>query len=335
MGKRRLPSEFEAQSFVQLIFPHAQSDWMPYLEEASQTFAAITAAIAKYEQCLIICDNIKRVQSYFNDYANLSFIQYQSNDTWARDCSAITIFEEGEAAILDFTFNGWGGKFEATLDNDMTSSIASFYDKSVKTIDLVLEGGAIESNGDGILLTTSQCLLNPNRNPHLSKEEIEAKLNYHFGTQKILWLEHGYLSGDDTDSHIDTLARFVSKESIMYVQCTDSEDEHYQALHAMEKELYTLRDQSGKAFHLIPLPMCEAIYFDGERLPATYANFLLINHSVLVPTYNTPQDGKALEIFQQTFPKREIIAVDCSVLIRQHGSLHCVTMQFPKSVKLH
>lgn len=331
-----LPAEFEEQSFVQLIFPHKNSDWAPYLEEASQTFVAIATAIIKFQPCLIICDEIARVKSYFQAHDNLYFIHAQTNDTWARDCSAISVVDTDtqEATVIDFTFTGWGNKFPATLDNALTKNIASVYNAKYQKERFILEGGAIESNGEGLLLTTAQCLMNPNRNIKLTQKfEIEAILRQTLGITKTLWLTQGYLVGDDTDSHIDTLARFVDTNSIIYVSCNDKNDEHYEALKGMETQLKSLRNAENKPFNLIALPMTTPIFYNNERLPATYANFLIINHAVLVPTYQDIHDEAALNIIKSTFPTREVIGIDCSILIRQHGSLHCVTMQFPKQVK--
>ena len=332
---KRLPAEYEPQSFVQLIFPHANSDWSPYLQEASENFVAIAMAIAKFEKCLIICDDINRVKVYFSSTENIYFIQEESDDTWARDCSGITVLEDERPTVIDFTFTGWGNKFDSSLDNALTSKVTKYYDAAYLKQRFILEGGAVESNGEGILLTTTECLLNPNRNVKLTQKfEIESILEENLGIQKVLWLDHGYLAGDDTDSHIDTLARFVDEETIAYVQCLDKDDEHFEALSKMEKELRAFRDLEGRPFNLIALPMTDPIYYDGERLPATYANFLIINGAVLVPTYRGPQDEEALHIIKRAFSEREVIGVDCSVLIRQHGSLHCVTMQFPAQVTL-
>jgi agmatine/peptidylarginine deiminase len=333
---RYFPAEFEPQSFVQLIFPHPQSDWAPYLEEARQCFVNIATAIARYQPCLLICDDVELVKSYFGNQENLIFIAYQSDDTWARDCSALSVIdeEEDEAILLDFTFTGWGGKFDASRDNAMSSAIKTVYGTPMKKIDLILEGGGVETNGAGSLLTTAECLLNPNRNSHLTKAQTEAILKKEFGVEQILWLNHGYLAGDDTDSHIDTLARFIDTDTIMYVKCDDKEDEHYDALKKMESELQTLRDIEGEPFNLIALPMCQPHFYEDERLPATYANFLIINDAVLLPVYNDPHDAEAIAICKKAFHGRDIIPIDCSVLIRQHGSLHCVTMQFPEEVSL-
>ncbi len=333
---RYFPAEFEPQSFVQLIFPHPKSDWVEYLEEARSCFVNIANAISRYEPCLIICDDVELVKSYFTLNDNLIFVHYQTNDTWARDCSALSVIDEedDEAILLDFTFTGWGGKFDASADNAMSVNLAKIYGAPMEKIDLILEGGGVESNGIGALLVTSECLLNPNRNSHLNKQQTEEILKTQLGVEQILWLNHGYLAGDDTDSHIDTLARFIDTDTIMYVKCDDKNDEHYDELSKMEKELKALRDSDNEPFNLIALPMTSPIFYDDERLPATYANFLIINDAVLLPIYNDSHDEEAIKIFKRAFRDRDIIPIDCSVLIRQHGSLHCVTMQFPEDVGL-
>jgi agmatine deiminase len=204
----------------------------------------------------------------------------------------------------------------------------------MEKVDLILEGGGVESNGIGSLLVTAECLLNPNRNSHLDKKQTEVILKQEFGVEQILWLNHGYLAGDDTDSHIDTLARFIDTNTIMYVKCEDKNDEHYDALKKMEEELQNFRNLDDEPFDLIALPMTQPHFYDNERLPATYANFLIINGAVLLPIYNDPHDKEAISICERAFRGRNIIPIDCSVLIRQHGSLHCVTMQFPEDVSL-
>src|SRR3990167_2120526 len=299
---RRLIAEFEKQSFTQIIFPHAKSDWVDYLEEAQETFVNIINAITKYQECLVVCDDVESVKSRFKENENLYFVEYETNDTWARDCSALCIEDGNSIKLLDFTFTGWGLKFEASKDNAMSSAIKKCYDKELKKVDLILEGGALESNGVETILTTSECMLNKNRNAKSSRDQMSKKLQDEFGMSRILYLNHGYLAGDDTDSHVDSLARFIDEKSIMYVQCTDESDEHFGELKLMEDELQAFRDEYG--FRLIALPMSDACYFDGERLPATYANFLFINDAVLVPTYGVKQDEEALEIFKETFPTR-------------------------------
>jgi len=325
---KRLIAEFQRQIFTQIIFPHEKTDWKCCLKDAKKTFVNIVNEIIKYQKCLVICNDVEYVKNYFTDNKNLYFKEYETDDTWARDISAISVEENNEIKLLNFTFNGWGAKFEAFKDDKMTEKIMP---NAIKC-DFILEGGAIDCNGDGIILTTSKCMLNKNRNSSLDVNQITQKLKDFFNAEHILYLNHGYLAGDDTDSHIDTLARFISKESIMYVKCDDINDEHYHELKLMEEELQMIAKEQN--LQLIALPMCDALYFEGERLPATYANFLFVNGAVLVPTYGVSQDKKALEIFKNTFHDRDIIGIDCSVLIRQHGSLHCVSMNFPANVSV-
>jgi agmatine/peptidylarginine deiminase len=329
---KRLIAEFEEQSFTQIIFPHAATDWAPYLREAEESYINIINTIIQFQKCLVICNDKEKVQKHFTPHKNLFFTEYTTDDTWARDCSALCVSQEDTIELLDFTFNGWGDKFEATKDNLLSKRVQKCYSAPLKKIDFVLEGGAVESNGEDTILTTSACMLNPNRNPKLNNIEITQQLKNTFGAKHILYLNHGYLAGDDTDSHIDTLARFISSDTIMYVQCRDKEDEHYHQLQLMEEELQMIAQERG--LQLIPLPFADACFYEGERLPATYANFLFVNGAVLVPTYNVTQDKTALEIFQKTFSQKEIIPIDASILIRQHGSLHCITMNFAASVTL-
>jgi agmatine deiminase len=355
---RHFPSEWATQSAIQFTFPHEDSDWQPMLDVVIPCFVGLIQAVSKHQKVVVICKNsvetakILRGPSISNFGFRMSderegsviltnencfpieLIELESNDTWARDHGGITVFDNGKPVLLDFIFNGWGLKFAANHDNLLTQKL---FDKGVFTIEtiekvgLVLEGGGVESDGEGTLMTTAECLLSPNRNPHLSKKDIEKRLKKLFGVRRILWLNNGYLAGDDTDSHIDTLARFCDTHTICYVQCLDKKDEHYKALKAMEKELKTFKKADGTPYNLVPLPMSDAIFDeDGERLPATYANFLIINGAVLVPTYGVKQDEKALEILRGCFPDREIVGLDCRPLIYQHGSLHCVTMQFPE-----
>lgn len=334
---RRLPAEWEAQSAVQLTFPHAGTDWADILPEVLPCFLQIAQTISRYQRVLIVCDNPSELGQTLKqlDIPNCVLAKVPSNDTWARDHGGITIEENGQPVILDFVFNGWGLKFPADKDNLITRHLYNIgvFEAGIRHGGMVLEGGALESDGQGTLLSTTECLLSPNRNPHMSKAEIEAYLKDLFGLQRVLWLDHGYLAGDDTDSHIDTLARFCTPDTIAYVKCTDSSDEHFNALQKMELELQGFRTMEGKPYHLVPLPWPDACYdTDGHRLPATYANFLMINGAVLVPTYQVAQDAAALEIFREVFPSHEIIGIDCRPLILQHGSLHCVTMQYPDGV---
>jgi agmatine deiminase len=243
-----------------------------------------------------------------------------------------------EPTLLDYEFNGWGGKYAYALDNLITRRLhtqGAFGAAPLETVNLILEGGSIEVDGQGTLLTTARCLLAPTRNHGRTRAQIETTLAEQLGITRFLWLEHGYLAGDDTDSHIDTLARLCDANTIAYVTCDDPADEHYAELQAMEKELQAFRTAAGQPYRLVPLPWPRARYDDGgARMPATYANFLIINDAVLVPTYDDPADQIALERLRDCFPGRTVIGIDCLPLIYQHGSLHCVTMQIPAGVLL-
>jgi len=335
-AKKVMPAEWEKQRAVLMSFPHEETDWHdPHntaeLEASLSPFIRIAQAIAYGEAVYIICKDKEKISKMFCSTRNLTFIEIPTNDTWIRDYGYISIKENDEVKLLDFTFDGWGGKFEASLDNAVNTALHQkgyLGTTPLEQIDFVLEGGSIESDGEGNILTTSTCLCNPNRNGGLTKQEIEEKLHTYLGAQRVLWLDHGHLAGDDTDSHIDTLARFVNKTTITYVKCEDKEDEHYEALKQMEGQLQSFTTTEGKPYRLIPLPMCEAKYNDKKkRLPATYANFLITNDALIYPTYEDKNDTKAGEIFKEVFPDREIIPVNCLKLIEQGGSLHCSTMQ--------
>jgi agmatine deiminase len=333
---RRLPAEWEVQDAVQLTLPHPGTDWAERLNDVMPCFLNIINTISKHQMVILVGDAewIRQEGLEFEQPDRIIFANLPTNDTWARDHSGITIaLQNGKFELLDFIFNGWGLKFPADKDNLITAGLdqLAFFEAKHRHAGMVLEGGGIESDGQGTLLTTAECLLSPNRNPHLSKKEVEQRLKSLFGVDRILWIEHGYLAGDDTDSHIDTLARFCTPDTICYVQCTDSSDEHFGALKKMEDELKSFRKADGKPYNLVPLPMSDAIYDEeGNRLPATYANFLFINGAILLPIYQVPQDAEAIAIFENLFPNHQIYPIDCRPLIYQHGSLHCVTMQYPK-----
>lgn len=333
------PPEWYPQSAVQLTWPHKGTDWSDMLDEVLPCFVNIAREVLQREKLLIVCQESAEVKAQLGpvNEANLFLYEFPSNDTWARDHGGISLFVDGKPCLCDFSFNAWGMKFPANFDNQLTFSLygaQAFCPEVVyeNCMPFVLEGGSLESDGVGTLLTTSECLLSVNRNDSLSKEEIEAYLLDRFGLKRVLWLDSGFLEGDDTDSHIDTLARFCDTETIAYVQPgEDPVDIHFEELKQMEQELQHFRTLDGKPYRLIGLPMADSVYFDGDRLPATYANFLIINGAVLVPTYGSPKDALAIKQLQLAFPNREIVGVFCLPLLKQHGSLHCVTMQFPES----
>ncbi|MDR2233203.1 MAG: agmatine deiminase family protein [Tannerella sp.] len=342
MSKVILPAEWHPQSAVQLTWPHEDTDWAPMLDEVIPCFVEIACAIMRFETVLIVCRDEKEVRGQLGDIddSRVIFREIPSNDTWARDHGGITVLDDGRPVVYDFVFNGWGMKFPANHDNLITGLMFQYnvFDWDVDVINMqpfVLEGGSIESDGQGTLLTTFGCLCSLNRNEYLRKEQLEERLKLFFGLSRILWLKGGHLEGDDTDSHIDTLARFCDERTIAYVQCEDADDIHYLDLKAMEDELKSFRTADGQRYRLIPLPMADKVVWDGRRLPATYANFLIINGAVLVPFYQSAQDEVVRLILQDVFPDREIIGINCLPLLKQHGSLHCVTMQYPKEIKFN
>ena len=337
MPKILFPAEWHRQSGVQITWPHSDTDWCEMLDEVVTCYIAFSKEILKREKLLIASPEPEEIEHFFTEEGqrNLILAEIKSNDTWARDHGGISVFIDGKPHIFDFGFNAWGLKFAANFDNLITRELfrQEIFQPQIQYrnhLDFILEGGSVESDGKGTLLTTSQCLLAPNRNEPLTQWEIEEYLIRSFGVQRVLWLNHGYLAGDDTDNHIDTLARFCDEETIAYVQSLDENDEHFDELKEMEKELQSFVTLEGKPYRLIPLPMADAVYHNGYRLPATYANFLIINGAVLLPIYQSPKDEIAKKQLQKAFPDKEIVGIDCRPLIKQHGSLHCVTMQFPE-----
>lgn len=338
-----LPAEWHPQSAIQLTWPHANSDWNYMLDEITACYVSIAKTILQYQKLIIVCNSADEVllqlkldksQAEMKD--RLILVELPTNDTWARDHGGISVINnKAQNILLDFTFNGWGLKFASNYDNIINRGLfqKKVFQKEVKYINkknFVLEGGAIESDGKGTLLTTTECLMSPNRNSFFNQDEIEQFLKNTFGLNRILWLNHGYLAGDDTDSHIDTLARFCDEHTIAYVKCEDKKDEHYSALKRMEEELKTFVDFEGNPYELIALPMADTVIEDGERLPATYANFLIMNEVVLVPFYNSDKDNYAKLQLEKVFPGRKVIGINCNPIIKQHGSLHCITMQYPE-----
>lgn len=336
-----LPAEWEPQSGIQLTWPHSGTDWAPMLDEISQCYARIVREIIRFEPVMIVTPSADIVHPYIEDLDQdrIHICEVRgTNDTWARDHGGISVMFNGEPAVFNFTFNGWGMKYPANYDNqivfEMEKDGAFTPDIKVRYFSLVLEGGSIESDGCGTVLTTARCLFSKNRNERLSKATFMAAIEALLGADRLLILKHGYLEGDDTDGHVDTLARFCDPETIAYVQCTDPDDSHFDELLAMERELLALRTAEGKPYRLISLPMAEPVFDeDGYQLPATYANFLILNGAVLVPAYgNDELDEQAREVLQTAFPDREIISVDCLPLIQQGGAIHCATMQYPAGV---
>lgn len=334
----RFPAEWEPQSAILIAWPNADTDWAARLGEVEDAYIALVAAITRFQPVVVIVadDDIEayaqaRLQSNRIDMAKVRFVGAPHDDTWLRDSGPITLKRgDGGFDLLDFRFTGWGGKYGASKDDRIIERLDAqslFRDARRQPIDFALEGGGIETDGAGTLLTTWTCL--HERHPEASREELTAKLAEWLRQDRVLWLDHGYLEGDDTDAHIDTLARFAAEDAIVFQACDDASDSHFAELKAMADEIAALRTRDGQPYRLFPLPWAQPILDDGRRLAASYANFLIVNGAVLMPGYGDPADAKAVEVMQAAFPDREIVQIDCRPIIWQNGSLHCLTMQLP------
>ncbi len=333
----RFPAEWEKQSVVLIAWPHRSGDFNNRLESIEKTYIFIAKMITQQQKLIIVCHDDghqQHIKSLLMSDHNIDYIQAAVNDIWARDTVFLTVENDGQPQLLNFRFNGWGNKYPHHEDNALNHKLLAhspFKGTSHQDIDFILEAGSIESDGVDTLLTTRQCLLNPNRNKGLTQFEIERQLLLHLGAKRVLWLDQDSLAGDDTDAHIDTLARFCSATTIAYTSCDDSNDRHYLSLKRMEDQLKAFRTQAKEAYELVALPIPKPIFDeDHQRLPANYVNFLIINNAVMVPAYDDPMDAIAVERLTACFPNHKIIPTPCRPLVYQYGSLHCMTMQFPE-----
>jgi agmatine/peptidylarginine deiminase len=336
----RFPAEWEPQSAVLIAWPHAGTDWDERLAEVEDTYIALVAAIARFENAVICVadDDVEtyaemRLRSNRVDMDRVRFATVPYDDTWLRDSGPISLRDGNGFRLLDFRFTGWGGKFEAGDDDRLVERLDAgglFRDATRAPVDFVLEGGAIETDGAGTLLTTWQCL--HERHPQASRAELTEKLAGWLAQERVLWLDHGYLEGDDTDAHVDTLARFAPNDAIVFQACDDASDSHYTELEAMAEEIAALRTRDGQPYRLFPLPWPQPIIDEGRRLAASYANFLVVNDAVLMPAYGDAADDAAAAVMARAFPGREIVRIPCRPLIWQNGSLHCLTMQLPEGL---
>lgn len=337
----RFPSEWEAQDAVVIAWPHAGTDWAPWLASVENAYVDLARAILARASLVVLCKDKAleaRALRLIDDQANpgsgrLLTTRFDYNDTWLRDTGPITLqHASGKLRWLDFSFTGWGGKYQANKDDQIVShlkTLAQFAHIEHVVYDFALEGGAIESDGAGTLLSTWNCL--QKRHPNRSREQIGATLHEALSVDRSLWLSHGELDGDDTDAHIDTLARFAAVDRIVYQACDDAQDPHYAGLQAMAAELATLKTRAGNPYQLRALPWAgEVRDSEGRRLAASYANFLILNGAILMPTYDADTDALAASVMSEAFPGYEIVAVNCRPFIEQNGSLHCLTMQLPQ-----
>lgn len=333
----RFPAEWEPQSAILLAWPHAGTDWAERLGEVEETYIAHVAAITRF-QPVLVCVADEDVEAYARarlasnriDMARVGFITVAYDDTWLRDTGPISLSGAEGFELLDFRFTGWGGKFEAGEDDQLVKRLHEsgiFRNSSVQTIDFALEGGAIETDGAGSLLTTWRCI--HERHPGIAREDLDQRLRSWLRQDRVLWLDHGYLEGDDTDAHVDTLARFAPDDAIVFQACDDPADLHHAELSAMAVEIAALRTIGGRPYRLFPLPWPQPVLDGGRRLAASYANYLVINGAVLMPAYGDPADDAAAAVLAAAHPGREIVQVPCRALIWQNGSLHCISMQLP------
>lgn len=341
MSDLRFPAEWESQSAVLLAWPHEGTDWAERLGQVEATYVALVQAITRFQPAIVcVADATVHLRARAQleragvGAERVRFIEIEYDDTWLRDSGPITLRDgKGASLLLDFRFTGWGGKFEAGRDDALIGGLVQrgvFGDAKVESIDFALEGGGIETDGAGTLLTTWRCL--SERHPERTRAEIESVLLRALRQDRVLWLDHGYLEGDDTDAHIDTLARFAAPDAIVFQACDDPGDTHFAELQAMGAELAALRTRDGAPYRLFPLPWAQPVIDGDRRLAASYANFLIVNGAVLMPAYGDDADARAAQVLARAFPGREIVQVPCRALIWQNGSLHCVTMQLPRGV---
>lgn len=370
--KNRLPAEWSPQEFVIMSFPRSDGDYGILTNEVAIQHLALACCIAQFTPVLMVVADLplfnlvsQRIRKnittklkgpeFQSSVLSLAWAKHQdiqrctgfefplfrvelaTNDVWARDFGPLTICDGlGNRVVLDFTFNGWGNKYPAELDNAITRQLhhlGVFGAAQLQSVDLVLEGGGIESDGAGTIMATRQCLFNNNRNPNRTEAEIMHILKTAFNAKELLLVEHGYLENDDTDAHIDTIVRFAPNNVIVYQACDDPSDPHYTDFRAMAEQLRSFTNAEGQAYTCLPLPWPEPVYsrIDGRRLPASYANFLVTNGAVIVPAINKKSDPEAVAVLQRAFPDHLIVLQPTDYLLEQYGSIHCLTMQFPAS----
>ncbi|MGA9421736.1 MAG: agmatine deiminase family protein [Rhodanobacteraceae bacterium] len=336
-GRFRLPAEWQPQAAIVVAWPHEHTDWASRLAEVESSYTALIGAIARFESVIICVASATleqraahRLDAAGIDRARLRFVEVAYDDTWLRDSGPITLTDGTHFRVCDFRFTGWGGKFPADHDDALVGGLVRqgvFRNAEHQRIDWSLEGGAIESDGAGTLLTTWRCL--SQRHPGQPRKHLAQRLEQSLGAERVMWLDHGYLEGDDTDAHIDTLARFAPDDAIVYQACDDTADNHHAELAAMRDELARLHTRDGRPYRLHPLPWPRPIVDNQRRLAASYANYLIVNGGVLVPAYGDEADVAAQRVIASAHPGREIVPVPCRSLIWQNGSLHCLTMQLP------
>jgi agmatine deiminase len=334
-----MPAEWACHRATWLSWPHNLETWPTYLETVRQVWLQMIGALSAHEQVYLLVndepterDVVRHLQAAKAMMSNVTLLKIPTVDVWMRDYGPTFVMRDAPdapAAINDWIFNGWGGKYKAyEEDEQVAREIAALLRLPVFEHDIILEGGSIEVNGAGICLTTEQCLLNRNRNPHLSKAQIDTFLKNSLGVSQIIWLGEGIV-GDDTDGHIDDIARFVDPTTIACIIESNSQDDNYRFLQENYERLQSARDRQGHKFEIVTLPCPAPVFYDGARLPASYANFYIANEIVLVPIFDDPMDRQALGTLQELFPTRKIIGLHCNEVVAGLGAIHCVTQQEP------
>ncbi|MBI4995248.1 agmatine deiminase family protein [Candidatus Peregrinibacteria bacterium] len=330
-GSYLMPAEWEPHQGTWLAWPHNLDHWPGKFEKIPPVYAKIVNALLEGGEEVFICVNDEEMERSARKILpqKVKFFQIPTNASWSRDHGPIFVRDKtGKLIIEDWIFNAWGDQWPHDKDDIVPQKIAEQLKLPLVQPGIVLEGGSIDVNGKGLLLTTTQCLLNKNRNPHLTQKQIEKYLRDYLGAEKILWLEEGII-GDDTSGHIDDIARFTDEKTIVAAVEENPKDENYKILKKNFEDLKNMTDQNGKPFKIVPIPMPEPVICEGQRLPASYINFYIANKAVLVPIFRGKNDARALKILAELFLTRKIIGIDCVDLVWGLGTIHCLTQQQP------
>jgi agmatine deiminase len=327
-----MPGEWHPHAATWMAWPHDDEQWLGMLEPVRREFTALAEAIAMREPVqLLVADAESDADARRRLHrGTIAFHHVSHQDLWLRDSGPTAVTRDGEVALVDWEFNGWGNKYPADLDNQIPTHVARILgDVPLYKPDVVMEGGSIEVDGGGTVLTTRQCLLSPHRNPGLGEAQLEQHLREAIGVTQVLWLDEG-LEGDHTDGHIDTITRFADRHTIVTATCEDRHDPNHAVLAANLERLRSARDVDGRPYHVVELPTPrDGAHFEGDRLPLTYANFYIVNGAVLLPVYGDEHDSRAAEILRPLFPDRDIVPLMARALITGGGAFHCVTQQQP------
>lgn len=335
------PAEWAQHQATWLSWPHNRATWPGKFSAIPPAFAEFVRSVAEFEPVHILAGGeqvMENARRHVGDVANVTLHPIETNDAWIRDHGPTFLFDRatGEPVLIDWEYNSWGGKYPPfDKDNAVPREIARLLGRRRMATGLVLEGGSIDGNGQGAVLTTPGCLLDPKRNPDATRETMEAALAKWLGVRHVLWVEDGELAGDDTDGHIDQLARFVGERTVVVASEDDPHDENYQPLAALSRQLRAMHDQDGRPLEVVPLPMPRPKYCDGQRMPASYANFYIINKAVIVPQYGDRADDAACEVLSGVFPDRQIIGVPALDLVWGLGAFHCLSQQEPLATLTH